>query len=57
MAWETFSNNNSVKLKGLSKTIIQTFGNSNDLFFQSKIRPERTRFVKKLLVKLGHELK
>jgi hypothetical protein len=57
MAWDTFSNNTSIKLEGLSKKIIQTFGNSNDLFFQNQIRPERTRFIKKLLIKLGHELK
>ncbi len=57
MAWDSFSNNKSIKLKGLSIKLIQTFGNSNDLFFQSQIRPERTRFIKKLLIKLGHELK
>lgn len=57
IAWTAFSNNSAIKLSGLSKKIIQTFGNAKDTFFQSNVRPERTRFIKKLLIKLGHELK
>lgn len=56
MNWIAFSNNSTIELTGLSKQIIETFGAAIDNFFLNQVRPERTRFVKKILIKLGHKL-
>jgi len=56
MNWINFSNNAPIKLQGLSNKIILAFGSANDLFFQTQVRPVRTRFVKRTLAILGHSL-
>jgi hypothetical protein len=56
MNWELFADEKPIKLKGLSKEIIQTLGNSNELFFLKSKNSEKTRLIKVSLINLGHKL-
>ncbi len=56
MNWITFSVDTRIKLNGNSKKIVELFGKHNDKFHANKGKKPRTRFIKIILINLGHEL-
>ncbi len=55
VVWEVYEYQTALVESDIATAIINCLGEKTSLFFSYLIRPERTRFVKRELIKLGHK--